>query len=174
MKKKVFFIMALPSFLLHANAVFAQTKTKVEGVWKITQVILTFSNVAGKDSTITVNNPQPDLIIFTKGYCSLLAVRRSQPRTAVAPAKDPQKLTDDEKIARYEEWSEFTANSGTYEIKGSTIIRHPIVAKSVNVMTTGTPINSYEFKLEGDNTLWLSTTRSTTEPGVKAKWTRVD
>ena len=174
MKKNLIFITTGLVFLLSANAVFAQKKMKVEGVWKITQVILTFSNVAGKDSTITVNNPQPGLIIFTKGYYSLLAVRRSQPRTAVAPAKDPQKLTDDEKIARYEEWSEFTANSGTYEIKGSTIIRHPIVAKSVNVMTTGTPINSYEFKMEGDNTLWLSTTRSTTEPGVKAKWTRVE
>jgi len=65
-------------------------------------------------------------------------------------------------------------NSGTYEIKGSTIIRHPIVAKNVEVMTQETATTIYEFKLEGDNTLWLSAPRSTTEPGFKSKLTRVE
>jgi len=80
------------------------------------------------------------LFIFTKGYYSSLAVRARQPRPAVAPAKDPGNLTDAEKIARYEQWSQFTANSGTYEVKGSMLLLHPLVAKNVEVMTRGTPI----------------------------------
>ena len=32
--------------------------------------------------------------------------------------KDRQNLTDAEKIAFYEQWRAFAANSGTYEIKG--------------------------------------------------------
>jgi hypothetical protein len=91
-----------------------------------------------------------------------------QPRVAVASPKDSLKLTDDEKIARFEEWNTFVANSGTYEIKGSILIRHPIVAKNVSVMTKETPTVN-EFKLEGTNTLWLNPTpdRLATDPRVK-------
>jgi hypothetical protein len=173
MKKILFFIVPLAAFLLGENAAFAQAKNKIEGVWKVVEVIVPVANPAGKDSTTKVSNPQPGLIIFTKGYYSVMVVRGRQPRTAVAPPKDSLKLTDDEKIARFEEWDTFIANSGTYEIKGSTLIRHPIVAKNVNVMTKETP-NVSEFKLEGTNTLWLNPTpdRSATEPRVKL--TRVE
>ncbi len=173
MKKILFFITALPAFLLGERAAFAQAKNKVEGVWKAVEVILPFANPAGKDSTTTISNPQPGLIIFTRGYYSILAVTGSKPRAAVERPKDPQNLTEDEKIARYVEWDSFVANSGTYEIKGSTIIRHPIVAKNVSVMTNETP-NISEFRLEGANTLWLNPTpdRKTTDPRVKL--TRVE
>jgi hypothetical protein len=168
MKKVLFFITASAAFLLNENAAFAQTKNKLEGVWKIVEVILPVANPAGKDSTRRVSNPQPGLIIFTRGYYSVAVVRGAQPRAAVAPPKDSLNLTDDEKIARYTEWNTFVANSGTYEIKGSTLIRHPIVAKNVSVMTNNTP-NISEFKLEGDNTLWLNPTpdRLTTDPRIK-------
>jgi hypothetical protein len=108
------------------------------------------------------------LIIFTRGYYSEVYVTGGQPRAIVAPAKDPQKLTDAEKIALYEQWKPFTANSGTYEIKGSRVIRRAIVAKNVDVMTRRTP-NIQEFKLEGANTLWLIPIpdQSATEPRVK-------
>jgi hypothetical protein len=173
MKNILIYIATLPAFLLSSSTSLAQNKPRLEGVWKITEVMVTYSNTAGKDSTITVNNPQPGLTIFTKGYYSVMAVRGSQPRAAVDPPKDPNNLTDAEKIARFTQWRTLTANSGTYEIKGSTILRHPIVAKNVDVMTQETA-TIYEFKLEGDNTLWLSAPRSTTEPGLKAKWTRVE
>jgi len=123
-------------------------------------------NPAEKAPSIT--DPQPGLIIFTKGYYSSMVVRASQPRATVAPAKDPANLTDAEKIARYEQWSPFTANSGTYEVKGSTLQMHPIVAKSVDVMTSGTAI-TWELKVEAPNTLWLipPADRATTDPQVK-------
>ena len=147
------------------SAVQSQSKSQVEGVWKIAEVQVPSKNPAEKGTTIT--DPQPGLLIFTKGYYSLLLVRGSQPRAAFAPAKDPEKLTDAEKIARYEQWGPFTANSGTYEVKGSMLQFRPIVAKSVEVMTSGTPI-TWELKVEAPNTLWLIPTGDrANEPRVK-------
>jgi len=174
MKNILIYISAVPAFLLCASTLLAQSKPRLDGVWKISEVVVTFANTAGKDSTITVTSPQPGLIIFTKGYYSIMAVRSGQPRAAVDPPKDPNNLTDAEKIARFTQWRTFTANSGTYEIKGSTIIRHPVVAKNVDVMTQETATTIYEFKLDGDHTLWLSAPRSTTEPGFRSKLTRVE
>jgi hypothetical protein len=149
----------------------SQAKTQVEGVWKIAEVLMPSKNPAEKGTTIT--NPQPGLIIFTKGYYSLLVVRGREPRAAFAPAKDPEHLTDAEKIARYEQWSPFTANTGTYEVKGSMLQLHPIVAKNVEVMTSGTPI-TWELKVEAPNSLWLipPADRATTDP--RLKFTRLE
>ena len=146
------------------SAVQSQTKTQVEGVWKVAEVQVPPKNPAEKGTPIT--NPQPGLIILTKGYYSLLVVREERP--AFAPAKDPGNLTDAEKIARYEQWRPFSANSGTYEVKGSMLMLHPIVAKNVEVMTSGTPI-TWELKVEGPNSLWLipASDRATTEPRLK-------
>jgi hypothetical protein len=148
-----------------------QTKPSVEGVWKVAGVVLPAANPAEKETTIT--NPQPGLIIFTKGHYSQLSVRGGEARAAAAAPKDPQNLTAAEKIARFEEWRPFVANAGTYEVKGSTIIRRAVVAKSVEVMTSATPITS-EFKLEGPDTLWVIPTgdRAATDPRVKL--TRVE
>jgi hypothetical protein len=165
------FALSIVFCVLSASAAFAQTKTQVEGVWKVAEVVTPSRNPAEKGATNS--NPQPGLIIFTRGYYSQVLVPGGEPRAAVEPAKDPQNLTDAEKIARYEQWGPFVANSGTYEIKGSTIIRRPIVAKNVAVMTSGTP-NIQEFKLEGANTLWLIPTgdQASTQPRIKL--TRVE
>jgi Lipocalin-like domain len=153
------------------SAVQSQTKTQVEGVWKLVEVVPTPKDPAEKPTSIT--DPQPGLIIFTKGYYSSIAVRARQPRAAVAAAKDPANLTDAEKIARYEQWSTFIANSGTYELKGSMLQMRAIVAKNVDVMTSATPI-TWEFKLEGSNTLWLipPSDRATTD--ARLKFTRLE
>jgi hypothetical protein len=152
--------------VLSASAAFAQTKTPVEGVWKITEVVMPGRNPAEKGATSS--SPQPSLIIFTRGYYSQVFVPGEQPRAAVEPAKDPQNLTDAEKIARYNQWGPFVANSGTYEIKGTTLTRRAIVAKNLAVMTSVTP-NIQEFKLEGPNTLWLipPADQSATQPRIK-------
>ena len=160
------FALALVLCLLFTSAAFAQTKSPVEGVWGITELVFPSRNPAEKGATIT--DPQSNLIIFTRGYYSQVIVTAEKPRAAVAPAKDPQNLTDSEKIARHEQWEPFTANSGTYEIKGSTLIRRAIVAKNVEVMTRETP-TILEFKFEGPNALWLipPPDRVATEPRTK-------
>lgn len=157
--------------VLSASAAFAQTKSPIEGVWKITEVVTPSRNPAEKG--VTNSNPQPGLIIFTRGYYSQVMVPGAEPRAEVAPAKDPQNLTDAEKIARYEHWNRFTANSGTYEIKGTTLTRRAIVAKNLQVMTAQAP-NVQEFKLEGPNTLWLIPTGDQAATSSRIKLTRVE
>src|SRR5215467_9238417 len=124
MKKILFFIAVVFTLLLLGIAVSAQKKNQLEGVWKVVEVIVP-SSTTGKDTTITA--PQPGVLIITKGYYSMVVIQSGTPRIAPEDAKDPQNLTDAEKIARFTEWSPFVANSGTYENKGSTILRHPIV-----------------------------------------------
>jgi len=155
--------------LLFASGAFAQTKSPVEGVWKVAEVIPAGSNT--NDKPTPISNPQPGLLLFTKGYYSIVVVTGPNPRAAVE-AKDRQNLTDAEKIAFYEQWRAFTANSGTYEIKGSTITRHPSVAKNAGVMTRQESM-SFEFKMDGPNTLWiLPAADRPNEPRIK--WTRVE
>jgi hypothetical protein len=148
------------------SAVQDQQKTQLEGVWKVAEVVGPASKANEKGTTLT--SPQPGLLIFTRGYYSGVAVTADQPRAAVAPAKDPRNLTDAEKIARYEQWGPFIATAGTYEVKGSTLTLHAMVAKSVDVMTTGAT-QTWELKLEGANTFWLipPADRATTSPQVK-------
>ena len=155
--------------LLSASAAFAQTKSPVEGVWKVAEVVPASSNTTEKPTPIT--NPQPGLLVFTKGYYSIVVVTAQNPRAAVE-AKDRQNLTDAEKIAFYEQWRAFAANSGTYEVKGSTIIRRASVAKNAGVMTRQESLSS-EFKMDGPNTLWIMPPADRpNEPRIK--WTRVE
>lgn len=149
---------------------FAQARSaapSIEGVWKVSEVVTTDANAA------TVNNPQPSLVMFTRGHYSYMSVNGTQPRPKVEPAKNPNKLTDPEKIARYEQWNPFTANAGTYEVKGTTLTRRALVAKNEAVMTTNPPVVS-EFKLEG-NTLWLTTKSAPGQPASenRTRLTRV-
>ena len=157
-------------FCLLTGGAFAQTKTPVEGVWKISERIMPGTNPQAKGVTTTNSSP-PSLIIFTRGYYSQVYLGSAESRAAVERARDPQNLTDAEKIARYEAWRPLFANAGTYEIKGSALILHPIVAKNPNQMNGRWP--TVEFKLEGPNTLWLiPTAEAATDPRIKL--TRVE
>lgn len=172
--KKNFFVTTGFILLFSTNTAFAQKKNQLEGVWKAVEVIVPSAiavNPPMRDTTIS--NPQPALVIFTKGYYSVLGVQTTQPRVVSEPPKDPNNLTDAEKIARFTEWSPVVANSGTYEIKGSTIIRHPIVAKSADVMNSQTPITD-EFKLEDANILRLNPAGNRAGIRPKVKLIRVE
>jgi hypothetical protein len=163
------YVLTLVLSVLSASAAYAQTKSPVEGVWKIAEVMPASSSPTEKPTPIT--NPQPGLLIFTKGYYSVVTVTGPNARTSV-DAKDPQNLTDAEKLAFYEQWRAFAANSGTYEIKGTTLIRRASVAKNVGVMTSQEPITS-EFKMEGPNTLWLIPPAARPND-PRTKWTRLE
>jgi hypothetical protein len=153
--------------LFFTGTLLAQTKSPVEGVWRVAEIVTTGANA--------VNNskPQPGLWIFTRGHYSQMITNGTQPRKTVQ-YKVPNQPTDAEKLARYEQWQPFAANAGTYEIKGSTLTRRLIVAKNVEVQT-GPPIVS-EFKLEGNNTLWLITKGAAGQPAseTRMRLTRVE
>jgi hypothetical protein len=102
------------------------TAESFEGVWKVTKVV---------QAGVVNTNPQPGLLIFTRGYYSTTRVTASEARKQSLAPKDPAHLTDAEKIAFYNEWVGYGASAGTYEVKGNTIINHNIVAKMVGGMT---------------------------------------
>ena len=130
----------LAAFAL-AQPAFAQeglTAQSLEGVWKITRVV---------QAGVTDTNPQPSLQIFSRGYFSIIRVNGHETRKESPAPKDPEKLTDAEKIARYDEWAPYAASAGTYEVKGDTLITHNVVAKMVRGMTL---TEQATIKFEGD------------------------
>ena len=140
----------LTLFLTAPGLVFAQTNTSpIDGVWRITEIVTTGANPQN------IASPQPSLVIFTRGHYSWLNVNGTTPRKQRAAAATPGKLTDAEKVAAYDEWQPFTANTGTFEVKGSTLTRRPMVAKNVGPMAPGANPIAQEFKVDG-NTLTLS------------------
>src|SRR5215475_2770433 len=138
------FALSILFCVLSGSVGFAQTKPAIEGVWKITEWI-----ESGKTNT----NPQPGLIIFTRGYYSV-AHLMGPPRTDSIPSNMGREPSDAEKIGLYEQWKWFVGISGSYEVKGSTVLMRPIVAQATWHMNKQTP-REHEFKLEGSNTFWL-------------------
>ena len=128
-------------------APFAQTKSPIEGVWKVAEVQATGGQNAG-----TNTSPLPGYYIFTRGYYSIMTINGDKPRTVIPGGPGQPATTDAQKIALYDHWAPLTANSGTYTIKGSTLMTKPIVAKNEGVMQGQG--QTREFKVEG-TTLWL-------------------
>jgi len=114
----------------------------IDGVWKITHVEITGAN------PLKVDHPMESLYLFTKGHYAVVQVTGETPRTASPAFKDPAKPTDAEKLARYEEWTRFGAQAGTYEVKGAKLVRTPLVAKAVSAVTDGA--FDTDLKLTGD------------------------
>jgi hypothetical protein len=156
---------AAAMWLLCASSLFAQTRNPLEGVWRISEVVTPAGNPAAKGVEVWTKDRQlPSVVIFTRRYFSRLEENRS--RSAVAPPKDPQNLTDSEKLASYEQWRPFTAQSGTYDLQGSTLSLHVIVAKNVSPKPVS---RAWELKFEGPDAFWMIPTpdRAATEPRMK-------
>jgi hypothetical protein len=145
MRRKIAVIVAL---LVLGASVFAhaQTAPSIQGAWRVIEVVVTGANAA------TNRSPQPSLYVFTRQHYSVMTVNGTAPRKDFGTPKDPSKLTEAEKSARYEAWDAFTANSGTYQVSGGTLTTRPLVAKNPGVMAG--PAATRAFRIEG-NTLTL-------------------
>jgi hypothetical protein len=128
-----------------AGISFAQTAPSIQGAWRVTERTVTGAAAA------TDKSPQPSIYLFTKQHYSIIVVPGTAARKEPVAAANPDKLTDAEKIARYDIWNVFTANTGTYQVSGSTLTTRAVVAKNPAVMGTTA---SREFKIDG-NTLTL-------------------
>ena len=128
-----------------ASVAATQPGPSIQGAWRVTEVAVTGANASSNKS------PQPGIYIFTKGHYSIITVGGAAPRKNPAAAANPAQLTDAEKIARFEVWNPFAANSGTYQVTGNTLTTKAVVAKNPGVMDT---TQTREFKIEG-NTLIL-------------------
>ena len=129
-------------FVVGASLVaHSQGGPNLQGVWRVTEIVVTGANASSNKA------PQPALYIFTNGHYSIVAVNGTAPRKTFGAAKDPAKLTDAEKLERYEAWDSFTANTGTYKVSGNTLATQPLVATNPSVM--GGSGQTREFKVEG-------------------------
>jgi hypothetical protein len=152
------FVTALTAFLLTTSTAFSQTKSTIEGVWKITEWI---------ESGDTNTHLQPSLFIFTKDYYSVAMVMA--PRGELKQPERGRQLSDSEKIERFEYWKWFVGTSGTYEFKALTLVMHPVVAKDAFDMKTG----ESEIKFQDSNTIWLIPAAAK-KVGLRMKLTRVE
>jgi len=135
----------------------------VVGVWRVSEGTFTGPNAR------TVKNPQPGIVIFTPRYYSINAVTSDTPRPEM-PVQNP---TDKQ---RADAFSSFTANAGTYSIKGNEIRYAIITAKNPRVMKPGN-FAVDTFRMEGKNTLWLTDKADERGPVANpstAKLTRVE
>jgi hypothetical protein len=144
----------------------AQSAPSLQGAWRVTEIVVTGANAS------TNSSPQPGLYVFTRQHYSIVTVNGTTARKAAAAPRDPAKLTDAEKIAQYELWNPFTANSGTYQVKGNTLTTTPLVAKNPGVM--GTPATR-EFTIDG-KTLTLIQKSAAGQPAseTRTKLTRLE
>ena len=132
-------------------SLFAQAGTNARspliGAWKVVET---------QNGAVS----QPSLYLFTARHFSRMNTIGEKPRTKFKDS-DPAKTTSPEKLAAYDT---FGANTGTYEISGTTIVFKILLAKSPN-----RPDDRFEFKVDG-KTLTL------TDPQTKAiaKLTRVE
>lgn len=161
--KKYIACMAFLAALMSMQPAFPQGKlkkaqtrsvqTRLAGVWKVTE----FATPVPSVNSVITTTAQPGIFIFTKRNYSIMYVSSSKPR----PRYPQQNPTEAQKVAA---WEPFSANAGTYEIKGSILTTHPLVAKNPAVMAPGAFVN-YTFKFEG-NTLLLTPKDSNTVPGA--------
>lgn len=117
----------------------------LEGAWRVAEFV-------GADAT---RAPEPGLLLFVGRHYSYTLVTSEGPRPGVSGG-----LTTAESLLAA--WNPFTANAGTFEISGSTMIRRPIVAKSPDAMGAGI-FNEYTFRLSAD-TLWTTTVGTESGP----------
>lgn len=75
----------------------AQTTPSLQGAWRVTEIVVTGANAA------TNKSPQPGLYVFTGQHYSIITVNAE--RKNVGNVANAGKLTDAEKMARYEAWA---------------------------------------------------------------------
>jgi hypothetical protein len=135
--------------------------TPLTGAWRVVERTAT-----GRGGT-TTSNPQPGLLLFTKNYFSIVYDHANKPRPDLGPNS-----TDAERLAALRA---VQVQSGTYEISGTTLIRHDIVAASPNDMHAGNTTTAI-FKLEG-NTLVITGISNVDGPianPTTTKWKRLE
>ncbi len=160
---------------------FSQAKPSatpsIEGVWMGTSTIVTGANAAN-----SVPKRQPNIFIYTKGYYTMITMGGTAPRPVLAPPKDPAKLTDAEKLARYEHWLPLGATSGRYEVKGTTLYQYPLVAKNQSAEivsrnqtgSMGTVTPNSEITFQGNNTMVQIPPSADGKTMTRRTYTRLD
>ena len=134
--RKFAFVLLIAAFM--SISAFAQAKSSIQGVWKVTEI--TTTGHEGKTMKVT----QPSMYLFTKNHYSIIAVLGEKPREVL---EDYSKASQEQLNSIFV--TGFRANAGTYELKDGKLTVHPMVAKSPGYMKEGTWETS-SIKLEGN------------------------
>jgi hypothetical protein len=156
-----------------ATVGFGQAKPSgapsIVGAWRTTSVVATGANPS---SNLKV---PASVVIYTRNHYSIVEMNNPRQLPAPAPPKVAGKLTDAEKVARYEDWLAVTANSGTYEIKGTTLTRRPLVNKASPPAGAKTYEEAVrELKFEGNNTMVQIVTSPDGKTVTRRTYTRLE
>ncbi len=119
----------------------------LDGAWQIADM-----TAAGGQ---TLSSPQPGLLLFTGRFYSYVLVTGDQPRPQL-----PAGVVTTADLLRV--WNPFSANAGTFEVSGETMIRRPMVAKNPDTMAPSA-YNEYTYRLAAD-TLWVTTVGTESGP----------
>ena len=117
----------------------AQSRSLLAGVWKVLEVS---SRVPGAEWTVATP-PYLSVYIFTRKHYSYMFAPGVGPRRLFAG--DPNRPSDAEKVAAYDS---IVASSGTYSLKGTTLMMTAILHKNPNEMT-GEPL-TYSVEIESN------------------------
>ena len=157
----------------------APPPSPIEGVWKGVSTVTTGENASSNPNRL------PNIFIYTKGYYAI--VRQDggvplPPRPVLDPPKDLSKLTDAEKLARYEHWDPVAANAGRYEVKGTTLYQYDLVAKSQTADIVarnqtgnlGTVAPNSELEFQGRTTMVQITMSADGKSVTRRTYTRLE
>ena len=150
------FVVGVAVFLLFPVVSTAQS---LVGAWTLEERVVTGGPNAG-----TLTASQPSLRIFTETHFSRMyvwPVNEPRPRREVGDS-----LSDAERLASL---GSVRANTGSYELSGSTLTEHRVVAMSPVAMTAP---GTFEVRLEGDS-LWLTSQNPDGTVTSTEKWARV-
>jgi hypothetical protein len=148
---------SLIALVLASPFAFAQGTNPLVGAWKVQESAPANAAVNAK--------PHPGLYIFTGKHYSMIRFGGTRP---LAAYPSPDEASDAEKIATFDA---LLAQSGSYEVKGNTLVLRPMVAKNPSVMNAA-PIQS-EFKAE-KQTLTLTATTGPLATRGSVKLVRVE
>ena len=131
-----FVTMIFLGLLLTATPAWAQSD--LNGVWEIVEATGT-----NDDGEWKWENVQPSLYMFMDGYYSVIGVQGNEPRLSIPEGTTWDNITE-EQMRSVCSGAVFYANSGTYEVSGSTLTTKPMVAKWPNFMEGGSAMFTYQ------------------------------
>ena len=137
-------------------ATFAQAQGSLEGAWQVQEIMIT-----GGDNEGTSTDTGLRFLLFSGGHYTRMGNAGTRPEFTQGEAP-----TDEQMIAAY---NSFRANAGTYEVSGSKLMLHHMVARAPNA-ASGNP--EFDYQVEGDKLMLTATNNQ----GVvtQATYTRLD
>ena len=151
----------LAAFLAVPSVGTTEDASPLLGVWKVQQIAVTGPRPS------TISNPQPGYWVFTPGFYSIVMINSATPRPKFEGPSEPDSPTPEQKAARYDQWSLFAAQAGSYKLQGTTVTARPLVAKNESVMTG--PERTLDFQIEG-KTLSLTLRPASGQAPIEIRW----